>query len=185
MSSATTADFGGEQGSSVMTEETEIPIRDAEDLECLMGPYRLRRSRTRWSEDYGQENELDSSEVSNLTLKAKPFRGRCFIRCSPEKNGSNVLCGHNCQEVDASNRQARWIPLQNTSCERCWHNPETPVCELCLADNTPVQLRSRTLFVRAVVENPPKLAVGYYFSIRYHDGIQLSFASRTKKFAST
>uniref|UniRef100_A0A0P6GFS4 Brain-specific angiogenesis inhibitor n=1 Tax=Daphnia magna TaxID=35525 RepID=A0A0P6GFS4_9CRUS len=157
MSSATTADFGGERGGSVTTEETEIPIRDAEDLESLTAPYRLRRSRTRWSEDYGQGNELDCSEVSNLTLKAKPFRGRCFIRCSPEKNGSNVLWSHRCQEVDATNRQTRWMPLQHTCCERCWHNPETPICELCLADNTPAQLRSGTLLVRAVVENPPKL----------------------------
>ncbi|KZS07008.1 Uncharacterized protein APZ42_029535 [Daphnia magna] len=157
MSSATTADFGGERGGSVTTEETEIPIRDAEDLESLTAPYRLRRSRTRWSEDYGQGNELDCSEVSNLTLKAKPFRGRCFIRCSPEKNGSNVLWSHRCQDVDATNRQTRWMPLQHTCCERCWHNPETPICELCLADNTPAQLRSGTLLVRAVVENPPKL----------------------------
>ncbi|KAI9565392.1 hypothetical protein GHT06_009184 [Daphnia sinensis] len=157
MSSATTADFGGERGGSVTTEETEIPIREGEDLESLMAPYRLRRSRTRWSEDYGQENELDSSEVSNLTLKAKPFRGRCFIRCSPEKNGSNVLWSHRCQEADVNNRQTRWMPLQHTCCERCWHNPETPICELCLADNTPAQLRSGTLLVRAVVENPPKL----------------------------
>ncbi|XP_057370415.1 uncharacterized protein LOC130691484 [Daphnia carinata] len=157
MSSATTADFGGERGGSVTTEETEIPIREAEDLESLMAPYRLRRSRTRWSEDYGRENELDSSEVSNLTLKAKPFRGRCFIRCSPEKNGSNVLWSHRCQEADATNRPTRWMPLQHTCCERCWHNPETPICELCLADSTPTQLRSGTLLVRAVVENPPKL----------------------------
>lgn len=164
MSSATTADFGGERGGSVTTEETEIPIRDAEDLESLTAPYRLRRSRTRWSEDYGQGNELDCSEVSNLTLKAKPFRGRCFIRCSPEKNGSNVLWSHRCQEVDATNRQTRWMPLQHTCCERCWHNPETPICELCLADNTPAQIRSGTLLVRAVVENPPKLPVRLQFS---------------------
>ncbi|EFX79778.1 hypothetical protein DAPPUDRAFT_104018 [Daphnia pulex] len=158
MSSATTAEFGGEQSSSVTTEETEVQIRESEDAESLMAPYRLRRSRTRWTDDYGRENELDSREVSNLTIKCKPYRGRCFIRCSPEKIGSNALWNHQCQDV-ISDRQASWFPTQNDSCERCWHNPETPFCDICLTDNShPVQNRPGTMFVRAVIENPPQLS---------------------------
>lgn len=161
MSSATTAEFGGEQSSSVTTEETEVQIREAEDAESLMAPYRLRRSRTRWTDDYGRENELDSREVSNLTIKCKPYRGRCFIRCSPEKIGSNALWNHQCQDV-ISDRQTSWFPTQNDSCERCWHNPETPFCDICLTDNShPVQNRPGTMFVRAVIEDPPKLPVKF------------------------
>lgn len=157
MSSATTAEFGGERCSSVTTEETELPTQVSEDVESLMAHYRLRRSRTRWTEDYNQEKlELDSSEVSNLTLMCKPFRGRCYIRCSPEKVGSNALWGR----LDTLDRQNRESPPQNNCCERCWHNPETPFCDLCLTENPDaVQHRSGIISVRAVIENPPALPV--------------------------
>ena len=153
MSNATTAEFGGEQGSSATTEETDLPTQVSEDVESLMAHYRLRRSRTRWTEDYGQENELDSSEVSNLTLMCKPYRGRCFIRCSPEKVGSSALWGRR-DTLDGQNRQS---PPHNNCCERCWHNPETPFCDLCLMDNPDaVQHPSGIISVRAVIENPPQ-----------------------------
>jgi hypothetical protein len=161
MSSATTTELGGEHSGSMTSEKTEIQNREAEDVESLMAPYRLRRSRTRWTDDYGQENELDSNEVSNLTLKCKPYRGQCFIRCSPEKIGPNALWSHQCQDI-ISDRQASWFPPQNDSCERCWHNPETPFCDICLTDNShSAEIRPGTIFVRAVVENPPKLPVWF------------------------
>lgn len=155
MSSATTTEFGNERGSSVTTEETEIQL-NAEDTESFMASYRLRRSRTRWTEDYGQENELDSREVANLTMvMCKPFRGRCFIRCSPEKIGSNTLWAHQ----SSGERLTRGCHPHNNCCERCWHNPETPFCDLCLISNPPTLNRSATISVQAVIENPPELPV--------------------------
>lgn len=159
MSFATTAEFGGERGSSMTTEETEIPLQVAEDAESLMAPYRLRRSRTRWTEDYGQENELDSSDVGNLTIMCKPYRGRCFIRCSPEKIGSNALWGRQCHNTESRDRLTRGSLPHSNCCERCWHNPETPYCDLCLMDNPLTQHRTGTISVQAVIENPPELPV--------------------------
>lgn len=155
ISSATTTEFANERGSSVTTEETEIQ-HNTEDTESFTATYyRLRRSRTRWPEDYDQENKLDSMEVTNLTTMCKPFRGRCFIRCSPEKNGSTGLWAH----PSSADRPIRGCRPHNNCCERCWNNPETPFCDLCLTSNPLTVNRSATISVQAVIENPPELLV--------------------------
>ena len=154
VSSAATTEFAGEQNESLVTNHTEVGLGSPVMTDV---PYRLRRSRTRWLDDYGQENELDSSgsndAVDTSTVTCKLKRGRCFIRCSPEKWGLR------CTQVDLpigdskSNR-----PLKN-SCERCWHNPETPHCDLCIASGKKERQQSGPIYTRAIIEKPPKQLV--------------------------
>lgn len=176
MSNATTAESAGERGSSVTTEETEIPTRLTEDAESLMASYRLRRSRTRWTDDYGLENELVSQEVANLT---KPFRGRCFIRCSPEKLSSDTSCGrqhHDLISYETSTRESH----SSGCCERCWYNPETPYCDLCLTDHSQNPYRNRTIAVRAVIESSPNFNVTQLYSLQSKSRVDFRFLYRRK-----
>lgn len=132
---------------SVTTAETEVtgPLAPPQ-----------RRSRTRWTEDYGEENELDSlgrphHPSTSLMMRKKPFRGRCFIRCSPEKprhHHPSSSCGW--EESRLVGRPITTTMAGGSCCERCWHNPETPYCDLCLAEEP-----SGRIFIRAVIEKPP------------------------------
>uniref|UniRef100_A0A0P5AMI9 Brain-specific angiogenesis inhibitor n=1 Tax=Daphnia magna TaxID=35525 RepID=A0A0P5AMI9_9CRUS len=153
-STVTTAEMSG-QGSSFIAQEMEIPVREAEQLKCLMTSYRLRPFRPRWYEDYGQENERNSSEVGHLPLKCKPFRGRCFINCSPEKTGSNIMIRHVCQSIGTGDSVFMPLRALNDCCDHRLHNLETPFGEPCLKDS--VHTKSGTMIVHAVVESHPKL----------------------------
>ena len=150
MSNATTVESAGDRGSSVMTEETEIPMRLAEEVESLMA----RRLQTRWTDDNILENEFVSQEVASMTIRGKPFRGRCFIRCSPEMKKMNIGDPH-CNSLDPFE-----TPLRETSCcERCWHNPETPYCNLCQMDHSRNLNEQGMIAVRAVIESSPNSLV--------------------------
>lgn len=160
MSSATTTEFAGEQSESMTTNRTEVGLSSPVMTDV---PYRLRRSRTRWLDDYGQENELDSSgsndAVDTSTVTCKLKRGRCLIRCSPEKWGLR------CSQVDlpiGRSKLIRGSPVKNP-CERCWHNPETPYCDLCISNGIKGQQQSGTIFTCAVIEKPPKESVLSHF----------------------
>ena len=55
------------------------------------------------------------------------------------------------------------------NCERCWHNPETPPCELCCAADP-----SSSFFIRAIVEKPPKtLCAVTWYSVDPINGSEL------------
>lgn len=143
MSSATTTELPAEQESMSGIEEVE-----ANDVSHLpQGPsapsFTMRRTRTRWKDDYGRKHELSSSESSEISITCKPFRGRCFIRCSPEKTGKRTVTD-SAQLVDG---------IKN--CERCWQNPETPPCENC----SPQPTTSGTIYMQAVIELPPRRLV--------------------------
>lgn len=181
-SSATTTEFAGEQNESLVTNHTEVVLGSPVMTDV---PYRLRRSRTRWLDDYGQENELDSSgsndagDTSTVTYKLK--RGHCFIRCSPEK--WNLRC----TQVDLSIGNSKSIrPLKN-SCERCWHNPETPFCDQCIASGKKERQQSGPIYTCAVIEKPPKQLVTslfkpiscglYYFCNNYNSSSRKQIAA--------
>ncbi|KAI9565389.1 hypothetical protein GHT06_009181 [Daphnia sinensis] len=157
-STVTTTEMSGELGSSFMAQDKENPVQEAEQLKCLMTSHRLRPFRSRWSEDYGQENERNSSEVGHLPLKCKPFRGRCFINCSPEKTGANIMTQHICQGIGTGDRVFMPLRALNDCCDHRLHNLEASFGDPCLQD--PAQIRSGTMIVRAIVENYPKLMDG-------------------------
>ena len=109
-----------------------------------------------------------------------PFRGRCVIRCSPERsyrwNGK-----YRGEQLPSSCRPAstrEMIPMvsssgRQTSCERCWHNPETPYCDLCETIAAAHQYHEenqslhpdKSILIRAVIEKPPTqfLVLSLYF----------------------
>ena len=165
MSSITT-EHGGERSNSVTTTETEVattPLTDS-DHGLL---YSLRRSRTRWVEDYGHPIELDSdsSDKPSESGVLKPFRGQCLIRCSPEKirgiwNRTRRYEGLRSSTVDCFVPVP--VPVEPTvqkNCERCWHNPETPACDSCrvagLSSYSGAQQSGGPIFIRAIVEKNP------------------------------
>lgn len=176
MSSATTAEFGAEQSATTITEIEVVP-QSTVSVAPAVNPYPARRSRTRWTEDYGRENELPDSREENMMIEEttsmmkKPFRGRCLIRCSPERsyrwNGN-----YRWEQLPSSCRPASnqdIIPMvsssgRQTSCERCWHNPETPYCDLCETiaaahqyheENQSLHGPDSSILIRAVIEKPP------------------------------
>lgn len=158
-STITTAEISGEQGSSsVTTEGMEIPVQETKHLESLMFPCRLRRFKPRWGEDYGRKNEMNSGEIGHFTLKCKPFRAHCFINCSLEKIGSNVLTGQRIQGTATADREPMPLLAGNKCCDQYFHNPKTQFCEFFLKNSA--ENRTGAMIVHAVVEGHPNQTVG-------------------------
>lgn len=143
MSSATTTELPAEQGSISGIEEMESHESFHAFQENVQPHFPVWRARTRWKDDYGRKLELNSSEANDTSITSKPFRGRCFIRCSPEKTGKRPI-----QSYPQSGAEYK-------KCERCWNNPETPPCQCC----SPQSWGSGTVYMQAIIEAPPRRLV--------------------------
>ena len=155
---------------SVATTETEVDHASAIEVDAI--PYRLRRSRTRWLEDY--ELNAGASQKNGDSAKPKLNRVPCLIRCSPEKvrgfinATSREATIHRPSEIPRNHRPSKPLfVLGKKNCERCWHNPETPPCDLCMSALTADQ--PRPVLIHAVVERnaQPQSSVCVWLSSVY------------------
>lgn len=160
MSSATTTEFGVESKCCVTKNEND-DVRSQQFGTNLTDANRMCRSKKRQKEeDYCRERDLKRSRPVEI-VGIKPFRGQCFIRNSPElrphMHHGNRLFGD--EELASYRRISRSLSVgQQSNCERCWHNPETPYCDLCIGARAD-QLHPGRFFIRAVIEKPPQHSV--------------------------